>query len=234
MNKIKKAFMFFVLLTITAVVIFAPQFINSYNENSLLKKTLYWNYKGRENSKITDKQVADFYYNSGLDGVSLDADDYSDAKCTDSLIQLFDIVFDGSEEICEYMKDIVLYGNPSYSKNGILIMIDNHPVVLNYMFASINTDYNTFEFAYEEKTKTLISFSYFSKYFPIDENATFSIEDLHLAAENYYKNHLKLSDEQFIFQDEISKNPITYYGTGFTILPNQKISDDLSERDYTF
>lgn len=218
MNRIKKLTMFLLLAVITVCVVLVPQIINGQSEVRILNKTVYWKYNGRGSTKITSKQVAELYYNSGFIGSVYNSEEYYSKRISDDSKALFDVVFESNPDICAQMKNIFGSGLPFYTVSNALTMINNNPIVLNFITVSQKTQYGIMEFIYEEKTQTLLDFNYTCSFY----NDEPEFDALELSVTNYY-NKLGLSSEQFFFQSYLD---LPYCYTGFGIIQDQKEIDE--------
>ena len=226
MNKLKIIGIFVILIILTVCIVFLPQLMSEQNEEKLLGKKLYWNYNVHDGTKMTSNQVAELYYNrevriSVYNDVSLDIDNYDPSLMQQKSFELFETVFKNDKSICEHIKKIVSNGTPHYSQSSTLIKIDNQPIALNFIDVVMTSSDDTFEFIYEEKTKTLISFSCvsLSYYLNYEQKDTSLIASLELAVKNYYENQLQLgTNEYYCSNESIDKDAMKEYYIEFGIL----------------
>lgn len=226
MNKLKIIGIFVILIILTVCIVFLPQLMSEQNEEKLLGKKLYWNYNVHDGTKMTSNQVAELYYNrevgiSVYNDVSLDIDNYDPSLMQQKSFELFETVFKNDKPICEHIKKIVSNGTPHYSQSSTLIKIDNQPIALNFIDVVITSSNDTFEYVYEEKTKTLISLSSVSLSYYLNyqyDNTSF-INSLKSAIEDYYESQLGINTSEYYYSNEsVQKDDMKEYYIEFGIL----------------
>lgn len=225
MNKVKKISVFLFLLILTVCIVFLPQLMNEQNEERLLNKKINWDYNMRNTTKITSNQVAELYYNREV-GVGAyndvsDIENYEPSLMQEKSFELFETVFENNEHIYEHIKMIITNGTPHYSQSSTLIKLDNQPIALNFIDVVIRSSDGTFEFVYEEKTKTLISFSCvsLSYYLNYEQKDTSLIDSLEVEVQKYYENQLKIGTNGYYYSNEfVDKDSLKEYYIGFGIL----------------
>lgn len=225
MKKVRKKGVFLLLFIMTISVVFLPQLISRQNEKNLLQKK-YWNYDMRNSPQIIRNQVAKCYYNREISiGAysfkSLKEENYDASLMQEKSLELFESVFGGDEPIYEYIKTIIKNGLPQYFQSSTLIKIDDQPIVLNFIYVKVTDDNSVLEFTYEEKTKTVMFFSYHSSAYNIDYEyeEQFWEDSFEMAIRNYYENQLKLNSNEYYFSMEsIDKEELKNYGATFGIL----------------
>lgn len=225
MNKVKKISVFLLLLIMTVSIVFLPQLMSEQNEERLLNKKIHWDYNMRNTTKITSNQVAELYYNREV-GIGVyndvsDIENYEPSLMQEKSFELFETVFENSEPIYEHIKMIITNGTPHYSQSSTLIKLDNQPIALNFIDVVIASSDGTFEFVYEEKTKTLISFSCvsFSYYLNYEQKDTSLIDSLEVEVQNYYENQLEIGTNGYYCSNElVDKDSLKEYYTEFGIL----------------
>lgn len=226
MNKLKIIGIFVILIFLTVCIVFLPQLMSEQNEEKLLGKKLYWNYNVHDGTKMTSNQVAELYYNrevgiSVYNDVSLDIDNYDPSLMQQKSFELFETVFKNDKPICEHIKKIVSNGTPHYSQSSTLIKIDNQPIALNFIDVVITSSDDTFEYVYEEKTKTLISLSSVSLSYYLNyqyDNTSF-INSLKSAIEDYYESQLGINTSEYYYSNEsVQKDDMKEYYIEFGIL----------------
>lgn len=225
MNKVKKISVFLLLLIMTVSIVFLPQLMSKQNEERLLNKKIHWDYNMRNTTKITSNQVAELYYNREV-GIGVyndvsDIENYEPSLMQEKSFELFETVFENNEPIYEHIKTIITNGTPHYSQSSTLIKLDNQPIALNFIDVAITSSDGTFEFVYEEKTKTLISFSCvsFSYYLNYEQKDTSLIDSLEVEVQNYYENQLEIGTNGYYCSNElVDKDSLKEYYTEFGIL----------------
>lgn len=243
MNRIKSIIVILLLFAITVIVVFGPHIVNRQSDKKLTEETAYWNYNNQNAAKITDKQVAALYCNGGINiniyssvngGSDFKRQNYDNAKTKENISALLDVVFASDETIRSCIKQTLSESN-IVSQSGILTVIDTRPVVLDFVYVVAETNYGTFEFNFEQKTQTLINFSYYSVY-PLDYTNSIKSENLEAAINDYYKNRLGLSEKQFFYQYETAEeNDFKDFCAYAGILNYQEeIEKEEKIEDYTF
>ncbi len=214
MNRIKKIIIFLLLVILTCCVVFIPQLISEQNEGKLLNKTEYRNYNAGNREKVTSEQVARLYHNQEI------SIDYNmspiNAKNSDvSAIQenveyLVEFTFGKDKVIYNHIKKMLTDSSVDYSRNSNLIKIDNHPIALNFIVVDIKKDSAVLEILYEEKTKTIMRFSYdtLEKNFNDEKGFKLFLEKLSLNIKDYYENQLKLNEKEYYFKAEYPSSEI--------------------------
>lgn len=226
MNKLKKIGIFVLLIILTVCIVFLPQLMSEQNEEKLFNQKIYWDYNIRGGTKITSNQVAELYYNREIrigtyNDVSLDTENYEPSLMQEKSFELFETVFENNEPIYEHIKMIITNGTPHCSQSSTLIKLDNQPIALNFIDVVITSSDGTFEFVYEEKTKTLISFSCvsFSYYLNYEQKDTSLIDSLEVEVQNYYENQLEIGTNGYYCSNElVDKDSLKEYYTEFGIL----------------
>lgn len=223
MNKLKKIGIFVLLIILTVCIVFLPQLMSEQNEEKLLNQKIYWDYNIRGGTKITSNQVAELYYNREIrigtyNDVSLDTENYDPSLMQEKSFELFETVFENNEPICEHIKMIITNGTPHYSQSSTLIKLDNQPIALNFIDAVITLSDGTFEFVYEEKTKTLISLSCVSSSYYLNYQYD-NISFIKSAVKDYYEIQLGIDTSKYYYSNElVQKNDMKEYSTEFGIL----------------
>lgn len=248
MKKLKTVLILLLLFSVTAFMVFFPQIINIYNEKRILEKTDYWSYDNRAGVSLTSKQVAKLF---SLPEISVmtyvgynainDAEYTADGISTD-INFLFDTVFGKDEAVCNYVKSIMRNGNPSCTREYVLTVADDRPVVLNLMTVSYKDGFDCVDFTYEEKTKTLLSFNYCAysptletKYDSNSYELPILIDKMDSVVNSYCKNELGLNDNEFYFENYISD---TYLASetfvGFAIARSKTEIDAIDEKEIQY
>lgn len=240
MNRIKSTVAVLLLFVITVIVVFGPHIVNRQSDKKLTEETAYWNYNNQNAAKITDKQVAALYYNGEIDvdmyanferpvSEENEGQDNNESYIKEDIGILFDTVFKEDETIRSCMKEMISDSAIEYSQTGTLVMVEDRPVVLNFVCVVAQTVHGTIGIAYEQKTHTIIDFYYYSVY-PLDETNSIKSEILQSIVKNYYKKQLSLNDKQFYVQyEKINKNDFEDYYMLFGISQHQKVIE--SEKD---
>lgn len=196
-NKIKTIGILTVLMLLTLCFIFLPDFISNQNENTLMNNKTNWNYTPDNNTEISSVQVIRLYQSRNFDCDFIYSTDESFDKSiiVEEAIQLFKTVFESDEYLGEYMDKILSDGNLTCFQKKVLTVMDNHPVALNLIKVIVATPNGSLEFMFENKTKTLLSLSYYlSSSLDNYKTGTESFaNDLNSALAVYCKNRLELS-----------------------------------------
>lgn len=207
MNKIKTALIFILLLALTAGVVFLPQIINTHSEKRLYDKEIFWNYGRKSSADITDIQVAALYRDAGFSisypGADIyDKTDVTDTDLSESVSKLIDTVFANDSELRDYIKTLLSADSPHFDRTRVLTMLNDRPVVLCFSTASFFSGDISLEFYFEEKTLTLLNFSYFFQNVQRFENYQYYTERLRTAAEIYYEDRLGLNRGEYYSKAE--------------------------------
>lgn len=216
MKILKKACVFCLLIVLTVTTVLLPRLAAERSEKALLSKKIYWNYSGREGAELDSARVAEILYNSDTSTVIYSLDNHNDQSAEDLKLResteaLFDKVFKNDFNVCEYMKKLLSHSEPYYAQNKLLTAFDGRSVILDITEVQINNENSDIFFSFEEKTKTLISFSYAAKRdtesydLSLSYDSSFQLKGLEQAIENYYANQLKLSAERYFHQSESGK-----------------------------
>ncbi len=207
MNKIKTALIFILLSVLTAGVVFLPQIINTHSEKRLYDKEIFWNYGRKGSAEITDRQVAALYRDAGFSisypGADLyDKTDVTDTDLSESVSKLIDTVFANDSELRDYIKKLLSAGSPQFDRTRVLTMLDDRPVVLCFSTASFFSGDISLDFYFEEKTLTLLNFSYFFNNIQGNEYYQHYTERLRTSAETYYEDRLGLKSGEYYSEAE--------------------------------
>ena len=205
MNKFKTVCTVFLLLIITAGVVFVPQIVGKINEKALLNEVVNRSYSIGSRPKLTSEQVAKLYYNKeinidyNLSTEISDEDEYIAIKNdVDSVIEN---LFGNNAVILNSVKTILTSENYSCTRKSVLTKVEGKPIALNFINFGLKADDRYFEILYEEKTKAVISLTcdaYDIKYSGVkDLEATKSLIENMLS--NYYENILHVSKNEYIF-----------------------------------
>ncbi len=208
MNRIKKISIFILLTILTCCIVFIPQLISEQNEGKLLNKTDYRNYNAGNRAKVTSEQVARLYFDReisieyNMSPVNSENSDVSVIR--ENVEYLVEFIFGKDEIICKYIREMLTDSSVDYSRNSNLIKIDNHPIALNFIVVDIKKDDSELKILYEEKTKTIIRFSYdaLEKTFDDEKGVKLFLEKLSFDIKNYYENQIKLNKEEYYFEGE--------------------------------
>lgn len=201
MNRIKTISAWSALILLTFCVAFLPRLVSNQNENAVLSRRVYWNYTAHSSKEISSEQVIKLYQNREFDfNFIYSADEpYGNTAAAEGSAQLFEIVFESNEELIEYMKKIMANGVLTCFKSNVLTVVDNRPVAFSLIRVIIETYDGSFEFIYENKTKTLMTFSYYLST-PLNNYKTGAqafINDLNSALDAYCQNILGLSAGEY-------------------------------------
>lgn len=209
MNRIKKMSMFFILAILTCCIVFIPQLISGQNEANLLNKTIYRSCNVGNRAKVTSEQVARLYCDReisiGYNSAPINIENSDTSSIRESVQDLVEFIFGENEVICEQIREILTESSVWYSRNSNLIKIDNQPIALNFIEIVIKEDTAYLDILYEEKTKTIIRFSYdfLGTVGDSKNDVDLFLEKIELAVKDYYKNLLGLNDGNYYYVFEI-------------------------------
>lgn len=207
MKILKKACVFCLLIALTATTVLLPRAAAERSEKALLSKKTYWNYSGRAGAELDSAKVAELFYNSDTSTVIYHSNNYDSQSAESSKMQesceaLFDKVFKNDSYVCKYMKKLLSDSETNYIQNKLMTSFDGRSVILDIIEVQTNSGSSDILLSFEEKTKTLISFSYAAKRDDKSYDASFPLKELEQAVVDYYAEQLKLSKEQYFHQSE--------------------------------
>ncbi|MGN0494443.1 MAG: hypothetical protein ACI4F7_12405 [Acutalibacteraceae bacterium] len=211
MKILKKACVFCLLIALTATTVLLPRAAAERSEKALLSKKTYWNYSGRAGVELDSAKVAELFYNSDTSAVFYYSNEYDSQsvqgpKLRESTEALFDEVFRYDSSVCGYMKKTLSDSEPYYFQKKVLTEFNGRSVILDIIEVQTNSGSTDILLSFEEKTKTLISFSYAAKRDTESDDASFSLKCLEQAVADYYANQLKLSAERYFHQSDSGKD----------------------------
>ena len=115
------------------------------------------------------------------------------------------------------MKEMFDTSNIDFSQTEVLTMLDERPIVLNVVCVVAQTVHGTMEITYEQKSHTLLNFTYYSV-FPLDETNSIKSERLVETVSLYYTNGLELNNKQFYaYYETVEKDDFKNYCVWFGI-----------------
>lgn len=161
MRLLKNMGVFALLIILTCGVIFIPPFISGQREDSILNETVFRNYHSGNRPKITSEQLARLYYEREINiGYSLlNKNDEIGDVTRESIDNIIESLFSNDENMLFALKEILNDSDISYAQSNSLIKVNNQPIALVFSNYSIQNKQEYFEVLYEEKSKTIISFS---------------------------------------------------------------------------
>lgn len=208
MMKWKNIGILFLLIVLTVGVVCIPPLISEHREDYLLNEIVYRDYNASQRSKITSEQVARLYYNREIDIKYNSLQNNNTEKMQDDILYLTEFLFDKELDMYESIKTILVDKELSYFRSSSLILVDNQPTALNFVSCNVKGDTVFFEILYEEKTKTIISFSV-----DFPDNAFHSNEEMELYSANieslinrYFEEQLHFRRDEYYCFVEFSAN----------------------------
>lgn len=207
MNK-NKRFIILLLLVLTVGVVFAPMAINALGNSLRLDNKEYWRYDADKNSKVTSRQVADLLYNNELSGGTEVSVPESDEQAA-ATVRILNTVFGSNEIVCDYMKNIAKHSLRYFSKDSILTVINNNSVALNVISVGYSRGDENIEFAFEEKTQTLIYFQY---YVPGGDSTVSFPEDAFMLSVHDYYSRIEIPEDRYYLKNDLKKGTWIYFG----------------------
>ena len=221
MKTLKSISIFFLLIVLTCCVIFVPQIISGQKEENIMNEVFHLNYSAGNRPKLTSEQVARLYYNRevGAGYNSLTSVNDQSYESQVNIIELVELIFGKDEAICTPIKEIVTNRTMNYcSRNSSLIKIDNQPTALNFVNCESKVS-PYFNIRYEEKTKTVISFScddFLMEFENVEDSQTY-LEKVTSMITDYYEKQLNMSKDEYYCNAEIpiitEKAPNLYIGS---------------------
>ncbi len=218
MKTLKSISIFFLLIVLTCGVVFMPQIISGQKEENIMNEVFHLNYSAGNRPKLTSEQVARLYYNRevGAGYISLaPVNDQSYASQV-NITELVELIFGKDEAICTPIKEIVTNRTMNYcSQNSSLIKIDNQPTALNFVNCESKAS-PYFNIRYEEKTKTVISFScddFLMEFENVKDSQTY-LEKVTSMITDYYEKQLNMSKDEYYCIVELpafTENPSNAY-----------------------
>ena len=218
MKKLKYAGALLLLIVLTAGVVFIPQLISGQKEEQRLNEVVYRDYTASQRPKLTGEQVARLYCDRETDIRYNSSQNDGDAeKIREDAMYLTESLFRKEIDLCEPIVAFIEKNALSHSRSSSLILVDNQPTALHFVSCSAKGNDAVFEIVYEDKTKTVISFSADS---PGSSFRTGEEMDQYAAAvasqlNSYFEEQLHLSRDEYYCTVEFSK--VTETGNnGFT------------------
>lgn len=197
----KKTGLLIILIAITCCIILVPPIISGQNAGNITNKITYRNYHASNRPKLTGNQVARMYYNREISLVynSLPIIAENDEQIQKDIIDVIKLLFGNDEETNEMIEKMLLNSIINYSRNSVLIKVDNQPTALNFVSCAVENDNGCFEILYEEKTRTIIRFSYdgFENIFENIKDIDLYIEKICLMIINYYENQINFNKDEY-------------------------------------
>ena len=195
MMKWKNIGILFLLIVLTVGVVCIPPLISEHREDHLLNEIVYRDYNASQRSKITSEQVARLYYNREIDIKYNSLQNNNTEKIQDDILYLTEFLFNKELDMYESIKTILVDKELSYFRSSSLILVDNQPTALNFVSCNVKGNTVFFEILYEEKTKTIISFSV-----DFPDNAFHSNEEMEMYSANIEALINRYFEEQLHFR----------------------------------
>lgn len=217
MNKLKTALVLLFLLILTSATVLLPIIFNTDSSSRLTEESSTYT---RKNSEITAKQVAKLYSSGEISSsiVLSGTESFSPSEVRKSTNLVLDFVFSENETANSYISRITDGNITYYHKESMLVINENTPVALNIINIVYTFEDESLELTFEEKTKTLLHFSYSCE----SNSDTFPNEIIETLACDYYKNSLSISEGNFYFENYIAKGNLFVFG----------IVQSFDEKDY--
>ncbi len=246
----KKIILPVLLVILTLFIILIPPFLSGQNKRNIADETTYRDYTAGKRTSITSEQVAKLYYNQEISMVY----DYFDIKTVNkeeihnNIIDLTEMLFDNNKEACEAIKKILLSNNDyydsnkifnNYSRKSILIKVDNQPAALNFVHYYIENENGYLVIRYEEKTKTVISFTCTAVNVPF-ENADAAISFPQKTAEilsKHYENYVDKNGYYVNLNDPKNlEDTLVFWGDEATVegyISSSQVTDNIKNDSET-
>lgn len=201
MNKTKKSVIIILMIVITLIVVLFPQVMNYINRQDLKNKVMTTQLEQGQEYILTSKDILKIYKDINSNGSNYTVQNILPNNNTINSKDLLNKVFVNSQT----MKSIINKINEQeigYSKQRILYLLNDTPVIANFVNGSIKfnltdsyEDYCIIDFSYEEKTGILLRFSIYLNTDLFDINK--DVENIHKDVRNYYINNFKISQKDF-------------------------------------
>lgn len=194
------------LIVLTAAVVFVPQLISERRETKRIDEVTYRNYYASERAVFTSEQVARLYYdrqietNNNLRMVNNKSDDAELIRR--EVTGLLDQMFGKGTDLSDPFNTRIEQSESSLScyRNSCLILVENHPMALNFVNCCIKENDFVFEIIYEEKTNTLLGFTV----------ETVTIQFRNSEEREQYSTKVE-KQMQELFEDGLGLGPEEYY-----------------------
>lgn len=195
MKTAKTIIIVFLLIALTCSVVFVPQFLSGQKEKDALETVTSRSYSAGERTEIISEQVARLYYNNEV--VTNEATDTAKISVDDVL----GAVFSDDETIYKPMQAIIDNGDVNYTRENILVNIDNQPTTLSFVDCYVENSYGCCKVGFEEKTNTLISisFNFAMDNFSYDGTVDNYVKEVESIMTNYYETKLKMGKDEYYY-----------------------------------
>ena len=243
MTFIKKLLCAVLLFTVTVVTVMLPEVLSRYRIDRRTQKIYSYTLNTSNYIKLTSDAVARLFCNiSSFNGfttnpsssVILNNSEYTQDGISDNINSLFETVFSNNTELCNYFKSVIDNSIPNCTREYILTVYSDLPVALSIINVSYKSEFEYFDFSFEEKTGTLINLSYisFSEVMSNKYDTVLSENDMQSALEKYCIQTLKLSKHNFTLEAFKEKTDLAYErGINFFIHSDMKNSFTQKETD---
>ncbi len=153
----------FLLIVLTMAVVLAPQLISEGRKAKRIDEVTYRDYKASERAQVTGDEVARLYYDRQIDTESnlriIDGKTDDAELVREEILSQMDLLVGKGPELSEPLVARIAESDMSGYRGSCLILVDNHPMALNFVDCCIKENDLVFEITYEEKTKTLLGFA---------------------------------------------------------------------------
>lgn len=218
----KTVCLFLILLLVTAGMILLPPTLSGQRRAALLTRTVYREQAVSDRIRVTASQVARLYntrkigfgpYNSMF---LYEADEAQQVRA--AAAELLKPFFAEDTAVGKSVLDALEDSEVFYSRNSILINAYDQPVALIFMEVGIRKGGVSVELMYEEKTKTLVRFSYDTPELLCEneEHGKVALDAVMHPVREYYENTLKLGTEDYYLVGGVGTgNHATLYGSSY-------------------
>lgn len=220
MNRLRNITALLLLMIITVCIVLLPQRIDEKREDNLLKGTSFRNLSIRNSAKITRHDVAQLYnqrmiYIEAFAYTPVTSENNDIEQIRSDSMELFSEVFGNESKFTARLNKILENETMKNSYQKVeIIMFDNHPLALNIYLIQIPYADFTLNYIYEQKTKTLLNFSFFN--FKNNNDNTFIIGkyigEIEECARKYIKEKLGMSESKCYIHYETDNYEVSPYG----------------------
>lgn len=218
MNRLRNITALLLLVIITVCIVLLPQRIDEKREDNLIEGTSFRNLSIRNSAKITRHDVAHLYrmiYIEPFAYTPVTSENNDIEQIRSDSMELFSEVFGNESKFTAQLNKILENETMKNSYQKVeIIMFDNHPLALNMYFIQIPYADSTLQYIYEQKTKTLLNFSFFN--FEKNNDGTFIIGkyigEIEESARKYIKEKLGMSESECYIHFETANYEASPYG----------------------
>ena len=193
------------LVVLTFVVVFVPQWISKHRETQRLNEVSYRRYDAASKANLTGTQVARLYYDHQVDTSNnmqlVDVEGEDTERIGEDILYLIETLFGKEPAMRDSVGAILADHVLNCYRSSSLISVDDQPTALHFVNACVKESDLLFEIVYEEKTKTVIEFTVD----PLTASPQ-SKEEIESSIRNYFEGQLKLGRNEYSVSVNLSKD----------------------------